>query len=270
MRFGLLATLLLSLLVTVPAAAQPDTQFLLCSARNRENTAGYVSGVMAVKPGSSADVETAWGAMATSKYSALASSTGCMRFAASAAAEARRDTMLDNMRDDGLKITSVSWSYATPTPKTAAPAAPATPEQSAVAEVPQSKGYCEQNYPGVFDCNCFAQAVLHHRLAHPEEWIEDQDGRRRPPVHDLAVGVQYRLDCTECLDDQRLMAWARKTVSGELSYALIAKTITQAHADAYAGCVANAFPARFRANPYLDKFLAAMNEARISCGNARG
>jgi hypothetical protein len=66
------------------------------------------------------------------------------------------------------------------------------------------------------------------------------------------------------------MAWARKTVSGELSYALIAKTITQAHADAYAGCVANAFPARFRANPYLDKFLAAMNEARISCGNARG
>jgi hypothetical protein len=270
MRYELLAAFLSSLLIAGPAAAEPDGQYLVCSARNKENSAGYVSGVMAVKPGSTADVETAWRAMVSAKYSALASSTGCTAFAASDAAESKRATMLDNMQDDGLKITNVAWSYTAPPPTSASPAAPATPGQTALAEVPQSKGYCEQNYAGLFDCDCFAQAVLHHRIAHPDEWIADQDGKRRPPVHDLAAGVQYRLDCSECLDDQRLMAWARKTVSAEFAHAVIAKAITQTKVDAYADCVAKAFPAKFRANPYLDKYLAAMNEARVSCGNPRG
>lgn len=270
MRYALFAVLLSSLLVTVPAAADADTQYVVCSARNKENTAGYVSGVMAVGRGNSADVEMAWRTMVSSKYSAAASSTGCVTFAASDAAESKRATMLDNMQDDGLKTTNVAWSYTAPPPTTAPSAAPATPEQAALAEVPQSKGYCEQNYAGLFDCDCFAQAVLHHRIAHPDEWIRDVDGKRRPPVHDLAAGVQYRLDCAECLDDQRLMAWARKTVSAEFSHAVIAKAITQTKVDAYADCVAKAFPAKFRANPYLDKYLAAMNDARVSCGNPRG
>jgi hypothetical protein len=271
MRYELLAAFLASLLMAVPAAAQPDTQYLVCSARNRENTAGYVSGAMAVKPDSSAGAETAWRAMASSKYSALDSSTACMRFDASAAADAKRSTVLDNMQDDGLKITAVEWSYTPPpTPTTAPPAAPATPEQAALAEIPQSKGFCEQNFPGLFDCNCFAQAVLHYRLAHPDEWIVDVDGKRRVPVHDLAVGVKYRLDCTECLDDQRLMAWARKTVSAEFGQMVMTKLMTQAQVDNYANCVAKAFPAKYRANPYLDKYLAAMNQARESCGNPRG
>lgn len=270
MRYELLVVLLSSLLIAVPAAADPDTQYVVCSARNKENTAGYVSGVIAAKPGGPADVEAAWRAMVSAKYSVLAASTGCTPFAASDAAESKRATMLDNMQDDGLKITSVAWSYTAPPPTTAPQAAPATAKQAALAELAQSKGYCEQNYAGLFDCDCFAQAVLHHRLAHPDEWIGGQDGKRRPPVHDLAAGVQYRLDCAECLDDQRLMAWARRTVSAEFGHAVISKVVTQAKVDAYADCVAKAFPAKFRANPYLDKYLAAMNEARVSCGNPRG
>ena len=270
MRYELLGVLVASLWIAVPAAAQSDAQYLVCSARNKENTAGYVSGVITGKPGSAADVETAWRAMVSSKYSALASATGCMTFAASDAAESKRATMLDNMQDDGLKTTNVTWSYTAPSPTTAPSAVPATPDQAALAEVPQSKGYCQQNYAGLFDCDCFAQAVLHHRLAHPDEWITDLDGKRRPPVHDLATGVKYRLDCAECLDDQRLMAWARKTVIAEFGQAVMSKAITQTKVDAYADCVAKAFPVRFRANPYLDKYLAAMNEARASCGNPRG
>jgi hypothetical protein len=181
------------------------------------------------------------------------------------------------------KVVQLAWTYggvppltvaAPPSPPPAAPAAPAVltaaDRQAAEAEVPQSKSYCQQNYPGVFDCDCFAQAVLHHRLAHPEEWIRDQDGARRPPVHDLAIGIQYKLDCTECLDDQRLAAWAQKTVAGGLTQAVMTKTITQAQVDHYADCVGKAFPARLRASPYLHRIQPAMNEARISCGNPRG
>jgi len=270
MRYALLVAFLPSLLIAVPAAAQPEMQYLVCSARNKENTAAYVSGVTAVKRDSSAGAEAAWKTMTSSKYSAIDSSAACMRFDASTAAEAKRGTLVDGMQDDGLKITNVDWSYTAPAPTAAPPATPATPEQAALAEVPQSKGFCEQNFRGLFDCDCFAQAVVHYRLAHPDEWIVDVDGKRRVPVHDLAVGVKYRLDCTECLDDQRLMAWAHKTIAEEFSQQVMTKLITQAQADTYANCVAKAFPAKFRANPYLDRYLAAMNQARESCGNPRG
>ena len=266
----LCAALLPLLFLAVPAAADPDTQYLLCSARNRENTAGYVSQPTAVKSDGIVGAQNAWNALAMSKYGALGSSTGCMRFTTSAAAEAKRATMVDGMKDDGLKITDVAWSYTAPPPVAAAPAAPTTSEQAAQAEVPQSKAYCEQNLRGLFDCDCFARAVLHHRLANPNELTSDHGDTYPPPVHDLHVGVIYKLDCTECLDDQRLMAWVRKNLSEQFSQQLMTHLITQAQADRFTDCVAKAFPVKYRATPYLHKYLDALNEARISCGNPNG
>ncbi|HVM98552.1 MAG TPA: hypothetical protein VMT89_19305 [Candidatus Acidoferrales bacterium] len=271
MRHLLLASVLpLSLLFTDPAAAQNDAQYLVCSARNKENTAAYVSGVVTIKPADSADAEHAWKQMAVSKYAALEASAGCTGFPTSAAAETKRTAMVDNMKDDGLKTTDIPWNYVAEAKPAAAPSAHPTPEQAAQAEVPLAKGYCEQNLRGLFDCNCFAQAVLHHRLAHPEEVIKESDGPRPPPIHDLHTGIPYRLDCTECLDDKLLMEWAKDQIVRDFSAAVIGKTIDQVHVDKFADCVAKAFPARYRTNPYLDKYLEALNQARISCGNPRG
>jgi hypothetical protein len=166
---------------------------------------------------------------------------------------------------------SPSPASATVTAAISAPAvATAADSAAATAEMPQSKAYCEQNYRGLFDCDCFARAVLHHRLAHPEEWQTLKAGeRRRVPVHDLAIGIQYRLDCAECLDNARLAAWARTSVQQSFSEMVMTKMFTQANVDAYADCVAKAFPERFHQTPYLDKYQQALNDARLSCGNPR-
>ena len=51
-------------------------------------------------------------------------------------------------------------------------------------------------------------------------------------MHSKSKVLVYRLDCAECLDDQRLVAWARKEVSMEFSAAVLTKSITQAQVDA--------------------------------------
>src|SRR5262245_35291086 len=133
----LLAALLPLLLAAEPAAAENDMQYLVCSARNKENTAAWISGVVSIKSDDASDAEKAWREMTSAKYAAFASSTGCMRFPTSGAADAKRGTIVDGMRDDGLKTSDVAWSYVAAA-KPAAPAATAmTPEQSAQAEVPQ-------------------------------------------------------------------------------------------------------------------------------------
>ena len=268
-------------------AAQSPGPYV-CMTRDFSKRVAYVSPIFNVAPGDAMKVNPAWNQVMTSQYgiTALPSQSCQGPYPSNAIADTTRTrfiTYIENTMKQ--KVVPLDWTFngaapitvaaapASP-PPAAAPAAPAVitaaDKQAAQAEVPQSKAYCEQNYAGVFDCDCFAQAVLHHRLAHPEEWIKDMDGQRRPPVHDLAIGIQYKLDCTECLDDQRLSTWARKTVEGEFTQQVMSKLITQAQADAYANCVAKAFPGRLRATPTLDKIQPAMNEARISCGNPRG
>jgi hypothetical protein len=269
-------------------AAQSPGPYV-CMTRDFSKRVAYVSPIFNVAPADAMKVNPAWNQVMTSQYGITALPYQ------SCQGPYPRNTTADSMRTQFItyientmkqKVVQLNWTYngaapitvaaapASPPPATA-PAAPAVitaaDKQAAQAEVPQSKAYCEQNYAGIFDCDCFAQAVLHHRLAHPEEWeVLKMGEKRRPPVHDLAIGIQYKLDCTECLDDQRLSTWARKTVEGEMSQQVMTKLITQAQADKYADCVAKAFPGKLRATPTLDKVQPAMNEARISCGNPRG
>jgi hypothetical protein len=269
-------------------AAQSPGPYV-CMTRDFSKRVAYVSPIFNVAPGDAMKVDPAWHQIMTSQYgiTALPYKSCQGPYPSNANADSMRTqfiTYIENTMKQ--KVVQLNWTYSGAAPITvaaappsapsaAAPAAPAVltaaDKEAAQAEVPQSKGYCEQNYAGVFDCDCFAQAVLHHRLAHPEEWITEKAGNKyRPPIHDLAIGIQYKLDCTECLDNQRLSAWARKTVEGEMSQQVMTKLITQAQVDTYANCVAKAFPGKFRATPTLDKVQPAMNEARVSCGNPRG
>jgi len=293
MRFAFLLSLsvrvLSSSLAWVSRAPAQAPGPYVCMTRDFSKRVGYVSPIFNVSPDNATKVNPAWNQVMTSQYGITAlPDLSCQgpypRVTTADSARSKFINLVQNTMKQ--KVVQLDWTYAgaPPLAVAAAPAAPpaapspaaapavltAADRQSAEAEVPQSKSYCEVNYRGVFDCDCFAQAVLHHRLAHPEEWIRDVDGARRPPVHDLAIGITYKLDCTECLDDQRLMAWARKTVQEQFGQAVMGNRITQAQVDHYADCVAKAFPARLRASPYLHQIQPAMNEARISCGNPRG
>jgi hypothetical protein len=192
-----------------------------------------------------------------------------------------RTKFIENLRNTMKQpVTELAWTsggapavtVAAPPPPAPAPPPPppATLTAAAQAGVANSKGYCTQNLEELFDCDCFAQAVLKHRLAHPEEWMTDRDGTRWVPDHDLHLGILFRLDCTECLDDARLTAWARKTVGDGFGEQLISQLITQAQVDRSSDCATKGFVTRYRAAPYLHKYLDALNEARIACGNPRG
>ena len=77
MAYRVLAVLPALLLLAGTAEAQSD-KYVVCSARNKENTAGYVSPVTTIPATSWTDVQTSWGKLVSSKYAAFASSTGCM------------------------------------------------------------------------------------------------------------------------------------------------------------------------------------------------
>jgi len=283
-----LATIGLSMLLASSSAALAQAPApYVCMTRDFGKRVGYVSPVFRVGPAEAMKVNPAWNQVMTAQYGITAlPSVSCQGpYPSDAVADSMRTKFIDNLRNTmKQQVTELSWTYGgAPAVKVAPPppAAPAPPppapatltaaaRQAAAAGVANSKGYCTQNLQGLFDCDCFAQAVLKHRMAHPEEWKTDRDGTRWVPDHDLHVGIPYRLDCTECLVDARLTAWARKTVSEGFGQQLMSKMITQAQVDHYSDCVAKAFVTRYRANPYLDKYEAALNEARVACGNPRG
>ena len=276
----------LSSLATPIASAQAGA--FVCMTRDFTNRVAYVSPLFRAEQADQAKMNTAWHQVMTTQYGITALPYQSCQGAFP------RDETADTIRTKFItliektmkqKLVQVDWTWNSAKAVTVvaqAPPPPPPPPPPAVltdadrlaaeAEMPQSKGYCEQNYKGVFDCDCFAKAVLHHRLTHPDEWVgyKGSTTKSRPPLHDLAVGVRYQLDCSECLEDQRLVAWARTTVIGELRELVMTKLITQARADAYADCVAKAFPSKWHASPLLHKELSAMNEARMSCGNPRG
>ena len=276
----------LSSLATPIASAQGGP--FVCMTRDFTKRIAYVSSIFKAEQTDQAKMNTSWHQLMTTQYgiTALPYQSCQGAYPSDHYADSVRTafiTFIETSRKE--KVVQVDWTWngakaitvvaqAPPPPPPPPPPAVLTDadRQAAEAEMPQSKAYCEQNYKGVFDCDCFARAVLHHRLAHPEEWVGEKasTSKHRPPVHDLAVGVTFQLDCSECLDDQRLRTWARNTVIGELSQQVMIKQITQARADAYADCVSKAFPGKWHASPLLHKELPAMNEARLSCGNPRG
>ena len=283
-----LVTIALSMLLasSSPAFAQAPAPYV-CMTRDFSKRVGYVSPVFKVAPAEATKVNPAWNAVMTSQYGITALPyLSCQGpYPSDAVADSARAAFIANLRNTmKQQVNELSWTYGgAPAVKVAAPPPPApTPSppapatltgearQAAQAGVASSKGYCTQNLKGLFDCDCFAQAVLKHRLAHPEEWKTDRDGTRWVPDHDLHVGIPFRLDCTECLEDARLTAWARKTVSDGFGQQLMSKLITQAQVDRFSDCAAKGFVTHYRANPYLDKYEAALNEARIGCGNPRG
>jgi len=281
-------TRVLPFIAVVPPALAQGPHPYVCMTRDLSKRTAYVSPVFDAPPAEAPKVNPAWNQVMTSKYGITALPyLSCQGpFPSGHYADSVRSTFIAYMQNSmEQKVVQLDWTYANvgplaiapPPPQPAPPpaAAPAVmteaKRQSAQAGVANSKSYCAQNYSGgQLDCDCYAQSVFKHRLAHPEEWITDRDGSRWVPDHDLAVGIQHRLDCTECLEDQRLTAWARKTIHDGFTQQVMTGAITQAKADAFADCVAKGFPARWRANPYLDWMLKAMNEARVSCGNPGG
>ncbi|HTL96433.1 MAG TPA: hypothetical protein VL157_12865 [Gemmatimonadaceae bacterium] len=286
---GAVAALSFTLLAAANLAAQGAGPYV-CMTRDFTKRVAYVSRVFNVQQADAPKVNPAWNQVMTSTYgiTALPYQSCQGPYPSVALADSTRTRFIDNITNTfHQQVNQLQWTYGgapaltvpastpatTASATTSAPKPPATitdADRSAFqAEVPQSKAYCDQNYAGLFDCDCFAQAVLHHRLAHPEEMIRDHDGARRPPVHDLAIGIQYKLDCTECLDDARLRAWAHKQAEGSLQQQVMTKMLTQAQADRFSDCVAKAFPAKFRATPTLGQELNAYNAVYASCGNPR-
>lgn len=285
-----LAVAALSMVILpIAAAAAQGARPYVCMTRDFTKRVAYVSPIFAVQPGDVMKVNPAWNQIMTSRYGITAlPSVSCQGpYPSVGVADTTRTKFINFIRGTMKQpLTELDWTYGgvppltfaaaptnpTPAANTSPPEAPPTitaaDRDAAQAELPTSKRICENNYDyrGLFDCDCFARMVLHHRLAHPEEWESDHGARRRPPVHDLAVGIPYKLDCTECLSDQHLAAWARQTVENGFSELVMSKRVTQARVDAFADCVAKSFPARFRANPYLDQYQAALNAARIACG----
>ncbi len=284
---SLAAIALPMLLASASAAFAQAPAPYVCMTRDFSKRIGYVSPVFKVAPADAMKVNPAWHQLMTAQYGITALPyLSCQGpYPSDAVADSMRTTFIENLRNTmKQQVTELSWTYGgAPAVKVAPPPPPAprqpppppatltgSARQAAQANVASSKGYCTQNLRGLFDCDCFARAVLQHRLAHPEEWRTDRDGTRWVPDHDLHVGIPFRLDCTECLDDAHLTAWARKTVSDGFGQQLMATLITQGQVDRYSDCAAKGFATRFRANPYLDKYEAALNEARSACGNPRG
>jgi hypothetical protein len=249
----------------------------------------YVSPVFNVKQADEMQVNPAWHKVMTETYgiTALPYRSCQGPYASALLADSARMQFMHSIRTTfHQQVNELGWTYAGAAvitvahapPAPAAVAAPAAPvaltaaDRAAFqAEVPQARGYCEQNYRGLYDCDRFAQAVLQHRLAHPEEWEGQKGGqRRRPPIHDLAVGIQFKLDCTDCLDDNLLASWARKQVEGNMSQLLMTKMTTQAKVDARAACVSKAFVKHMHADPWLHHVQANFNAAGLDCGNPNG
>jgi hypothetical protein len=173
------------------------------------------------------------------------------------------------------RLEDFGWTYArAPRATGDAPAAVTSSPSSggsnaAQAEMSKAKAYCVQNHSGMYDCDGYAKAVYEHRLAHPEEYITDIDGRRIVPIHDLETGIRYHLDCTSCLNDQMLASWARQQVRYNFSAAVTAKAVTQGKVDVYADCVAKGYVAKMHARPNVEDFQKNFTEVSVACGSPR-
>jgi len=272
MAYRVLAVLPALLLLAGTAEAQSD-KYVVCSARNKENTAGYVSPVTTIPATSWTDVQTSWGKLVSSKYAAFASSTGCMQAPTSAAAQSSRSRILDQMRDEGLKITDVAFSLSAEKMEKTAPAKTLTPEQVALAEMPAAQGYCEYNMQHLrtlFDCACFAKMVYHHRLAYGPESITEEAGRKIPkPVPQLLGGINTKLDASECLTDSRIDAYVDAMLNpGPFAVAQM-NASQKSKLEAVRSCTKKTFAKKFRAEPYTHLAQKDFNLSQIECSGSK-
>jgi hypothetical protein len=270
-----LTPLLLPLITPMKRLSAQAAGTYVCTVRDASRQAGFVSQLFNVSQADAAKVGPAWIA-AIKQYGVTPSTPAlCQGFAKFTAADSMRKQFIAFVANSlEWRVDQMTWTYAGApratgdVPATAVSSPPATGANAgAQAEMSQAKGYCAQNHAGMYDCNGFAQAVHDHRVAHPDEWLTDVDGRRIVPIHDLELGIQYHLDCTKCLNDQMLTSWARERVRGNSSAAVISRVVTQSSVDARGECVAKAFVPKMHARPNVDDYLKNFNEAIAGCGS---
>ena len=256
----------------------------VCSARDASRQAGLVSQLFNVSRADAAKVNPAWNAAITQYGVTPSTPPACQGFAKFAAADSARKQFIAFVTNSlEYRIDQMRWTYnGAPQATGDAPAAVASNpsaggsnaaatggQQAAQVEMSQAKAYCVQNHAGMYDCDGYATAVHNHRLAHPDEWITDVDGRRIVPIHDLEVGIKYHLDCTTCLNDEMLTSWARQRVRDNFSGAVISKALTQPKVDVYADCVAKSFVPKMHARPNVEDYQKNFNDASVACGSPR-
>jgi hypothetical protein len=270
----LLSTVLLPLVApTSTVSAQTDGTWV-CTARDTSRQAGFVSELFNVSQADAAKVNQAWNA-AIKQYGVIPSvPPECQVFTKFVAADSARKQFIAFVTNSlEYRIDQMRWTYSGApqatgdAPATVASSPSAGGSNAEQAEMSQAKAYCLQNHSGMYDCDGYAKAVYNHRLAHPDEWIIDQDGRRIVPIHDLEVGIKYHLDCTTCLNDQMLASWARQRVRDNFSAAVISKALTQPKVDVYADCVAKAFVPKMHARPNVEDYQKNFNDASVACGS---
>jgi len=262
------------LLLIAGAAAAQSNKYVVCSARNKENTAGYVSTVTTIPASSWTAVQTDWWKLVSSKYAAFASSSGCMQAPTSAAAQSSRSRILDQMHDEGLKITDVAFSLSPEKTEKPAAAVALTPEQAALAEMPSAQGYCEYNMQHLrtlYDCACFAKMVYHHRLAYGPETMKTEGDRNGipKPVPQLLAGINTKLDAAECLTDSRINAYVDEMLDPGPYAVQIMNATQKARLAALRSCTKKTFAKKFRAEPYTHLALKDFNLSQIECSGSR-
>lgn len=278
----LLITALLPLVAPAGILSAQAAGTYVCTARDASRQAGFVSQLFNVSQADAAKVNPAWNAAIKQHGVTPSTPPACQGFAKFAAADSARKQFVAFVTNSlEYRIDQMRWTYnGAPQATGDAPAIVASSpssggssgaatgrQQTAQAEMSQAKAYCVQNHSGMYDCDGYAKAVYDHRLAHPDEWITDIDGRRIVPIHDLEVGIKYHLDCTTCLNDQMLASWARQRVRDDFRAAVISKALTQPKVDVYADCVAKAFVPKMHARPNVEDYQKNFNDASVACGS---
>ncbi len=133
-------------------------------------------------------------------------------------------------------------------PPRRAPAAPAAATDAgklAAKEGPEVQKYCLQDrtISVVLDCIKVRRAVYAYRLAHASGTPE--------PLATLFTGD--KLDCTECLDNYKPAAWAKRTA--------LAKRLKPPAAS----CVSQHFVANLKAKPYPNRIHEHFDAAVAAC-----
>lgn len=169
------------------------------------------------------------------------------------------------------KVVEVDWKPVAPSaaPAAAAPSPEAAtdsaiaklPEgyrQRVIADVPEAKRWCE-THPSInqfFDCDCFAGMYLDYRLKHAdfagmvrEKATPPNTGVvyvPRVPFADLMTGG---LDCTRCIQGDRIVKWAKDETRKAAAQYVAARQMSAANEKGLEECVAKQVVADFHARP---------------------
>jgi hypothetical protein len=182
------------------------------------------------------------------------------------------------------KIVETGWTWGgtPPAPPTPLPAGmdPAVNQLKepfrtwAINEVPASKAFCAQTpkISGVFDCDCFARAVLHARVANAAEYRTPVPGREDMAGFDPLTNLFYgdTLTGAECLDDARLTKYATEQVTKVLANVIAEKGSSAPMVTHTTSCAVSKFVADFRAKPNPIGAQGWMNNAIATCVTKHG